>query len=59
MPEGELENISHSNEAAVTSYELIMIMLLLVVWTPFPGIFPEVGDATVRQQFQEAQGTHN
>ena len=28
----------------------------LAVWSPFPGGFSEVGDATIRQQFQKAQG---
>lgn len=33
-------------------------MLFLVVRPPFPGVFPEVGDAATGQQFQKAQGTH-
>lgn len=33
-------------------------MFLLSVWPPFPGVFPEVGDATTGQQFQKAHGNH-
>lgn len=53
-----LKNISHSDEAAVTLY-LLKLMLLLAVRSPFPGVFPEVGDATAGQQLQKAQGTPN
>lgn len=34
------------------------MLLLLVVRPPFPRVFPEVGDAATRLQFQKAQGTN-
>lgn len=40
----------------VELHPVVSTVIFLIVWSPVPGVFPEVGDANSGQQFQKAQG---